>query len=217
MWGTSKFSLVDQSGLITMMGQFLTLLRWDQCCKILKRGQDRDHKLSGKTLVCSGFSCWNDKAGNFSSEGGKLIGKYTMSHMQTFVSLTQHNTPFALDGKVVFPLGMWERDDAFSDSNCEQVEGRQRSFPRGLFKLSLFKLRGNNTLAAQMKTYLWLWVRWAPCWSTQNSQWKLQLLFVCAQRLSQSWPRNKGKSPWAGGSTCNWVESWLRSTAFIQI
>lgn len=70
MWGTSKFSLVDQSGLITMMGQFLTLLRRDQCCKNLERGQGRDHKHSGKTLVCSGFSCWNDKAGNSSNEAG---------------------------------------------------------------------------------------------------------------------------------------------------
>lgn len=85
---------------------------------------------------------------------------------------------------------MWERDDACSDSNCEQVGGKQRSFPRGLLKLSLFKLRGNNTLAAQRKTYLLLWVRWTPCLSTQNSQWKLQLLFVCAQRLSHS--RGKG-------------------------
>lgn len=166
------------------MGQFLTLLRWDQCCKILKRGQDRDHKLSGKTLVCSGFSCWNDKAGNSSTEGGRLIGKYTMSHMQTLVSLTQQNTPFALDGNVVFPLGMWERDDAFSDSKCEQVGGKQRSLPRGLLKLSLFKLGGNNTLAAQTKTYLLLWVQCAPWSPTHNSWWKLQLLFVCAQRLS---------------------------------
>lgn len=91
-----------------------------------------------------------------STEGGRLIGKYAMSHMQTLVSLTQQNTPFALDGNVVFPLGMWERDDAFSDSKCEQVGGKQRSLPRGLLKLSLFKLRGNNTLAAQMKTYLLL-------------------------------------------------------------
>lgn len=46
--------------------------------------------------------------------GAMLIGQCTMSHMQTLVSLTQQNPPFALDGKVVFPLGMWERDDALT-------------------------------------------------------------------------------------------------------
>lgn len=35
-----------------------------------------------------------------------------------------------------------------------------------------------------MKTYLLLWVRCAPWSPTHNSWWKLQLLFLCAQRLS---------------------------------
>lgn len=73
--------------------------------------------------------------------------------MRTPVSLTQQNTPFAPNGKAVFPLGTWERDDALSDSNCEQVGGKQGSLPRGLLKLSLFKLEGNNVLAAEVKTY----------------------------------------------------------------
>jgi hypothetical protein len=63
-----------------------------------------------------------------------------MNHMQLHVSLTQQNNPFALDGKVVFPLRVWERDDASRDSNCKQVGRKQWSLARGLLKLSLFKV-----------------------------------------------------------------------------
>lgn len=78
-----------------------------------------------------------------------------------------------------FPLCAWERDDAFCDSNCEQVGGKQGSLPRGLLKLSLFKVWGNNNVAAQVKICLWLCVPCTPCLSSQKSPLKSQLLFVC--------------------------------------
>lgn len=145
MWGTSKFSLVDQSGLIAMMGQFLTLLRWDQCCKILKEAKAERPQHSGKALVCSGFSCWNDKAGNSSTEWGWGVGGGN-------ANWAMHNEPYAdpcipdtaesslcSGWQSCFPTGhvgeRWR-----TDSNWDQVGAKQGSLPRGLLKLSLLNL-----------------------------------------------------------------------------
>lgn len=44
----NKFPLVGQSWLITLMGQFLTLLRQDQNCKILRKNKTETTSILAK-------------------------------------------------------------------------------------------------------------------------------------------------------------------------